>query len=73
MAGDSSGVVSNEDAPEAENPGAESLCFAANSAASLIEIAEAFFLGNPDLKENFWRGANDVFIFCNFSERALMA
>ena len=51
-AGDSSGVGAKDDSPD-EIIGAERRCCAASSAASAMEIAEAFFLGKPDLKENF--------------------
>jgi len=51
-AGDSSGVGAKEDSPD-ETIGAERRWLAASSAASAMEIAEAFFLGKPDLKENF--------------------
>lgn len=49
------GVVAKDEVVEDAVDGCNRL-FAANSAASFMEIAEAFFLGNPDLKENFGLG-----------------
>lgn len=70
------GVGANEDALEVSfdaKPGTWRRCFEASSAASFREMADAFLRGKPDLKANFWRGANVVWIFWNLSVRALMA
>lgn len=50
--------------------GARRRCEAASSAASEMEIADAFL---RVLKANFLGGLKDWRIFCSFSERALMA
>lgn len=69
----SSGVGANEDvAFESElSPGTRSLFCWASSAASEMEIAEAFL--RKDLNWNFFGGLKVLRMFCSFSERALIA
>ena len=69
------GVVGTDDSVDelnpAPRPGGLSLCSAASSAASLIDMAELFLC--VVLNWNLAFGANLDLVSCNFSSRALMA
>lgn len=67
----SSGVGANDDVAfeVSDSVGALSFCDLASSAASLMEMADAFL---RVLKENFLGGANELRMFWSFSERDLI-